>query len=142
MSDTLGQTLDFDGFECDGDWARGGFTVSDKHRQPYGIVHGGVLSSLAESVASWATWQGVKDDGNLASGQTNQTSFLRPINSGRVTAEAKARHMGRTTWVWDVEISDEEGRLCALNRMTVAVRPMPEDLVKRLEAEQTSGRTD
>ena len=42
-----------------------------------------------------------------------------------IHAEARARHRGRTTWVWDVEMRDDEGRLCALTRMTIAVRPMP-----------------
>ena len=55
-------------------------------------------------------------------GQANQTNFLRPITAGTIHGAARARHRGRTSWVWDVEITDEEGRLCALTRMTVAVR--------------------
>jgi uncharacterized protein (TIGR00369 family) len=58
-----------------------------------------------------------------ALGQSNQASFMRPISSGSVHAEARPRHRGRTTWVWDTEITDDDGRLCALVRMTVAVRP-------------------
>ena len=57
-------------------------------------------------------------------GQANQSSFLRPVAAGHVTGEA-ARHRGRTTWVWDCDLRDDEGRLCALVRMTVAVRPAP-----------------
>ena len=55
-------------------------------------------------------------------GLANATSFLRPILEGTVHAEARARHRGRTTWLWDVEITDDEGRLCAVTRMTIAVR--------------------
>ena len=62
-------------------------------------------------------------DGNTAMGMSNQTSFLRPVTEGHVNAEARARHRGRTTWVWEVELSDDAGRLCALSRVTVAVRP-------------------
>ena len=62
-------------------------------------------------------------DGNYAVGLSNQTSFLRPITEGTVHAEATRRHRGRTTWLWDVEISDDAGRLCAVSRMTIAVRP-------------------
>jgi uncharacterized protein (TIGR00369 family) len=63
----------------------------------------------------------------MAQGLSNQTSFLRPILEGTVHARAFRRHKGRTTWVWEVEITDDQGRLCALVRMTVAVRPLPAD---------------
>ena len=61
-------------------------------------------------------------DGRSAQGLSNQTSFLRPILSGTIHATARRRHRGRTTWVWEVDITDDEGRVCALVRMTVAVR--------------------
>ena len=59
----------------------------------------------------------------VAMGQSNSTSFLRPITEGHVNAVAPPPSRGRTSWVWDVEITDDEGRLCALARMIVAVRP-------------------
>ena len=62
----------------------------------------------------------VKADGESAQGLSNQTSFLRPILDGTIHAVARRRHRGRTTWVWEVEISDDEQRLCALVRMTIA----------------------
>ncbi len=92
--------------------------------QPMGLVHGGVFASIAESLSSAATVVGVIPDGNSAQGLSNQTSFLRPILSGTIHAVARRRHKGRTTWVWEVEISDDEDRLCALVRMTIAVRPL------------------
>jgi uncharacterized protein (TIGR00369 family) len=61
----------------------------------------------------------------VAMGQSNQASFLRPVSSGTVHAVATARHRGRTTWIWDCELTDDDGRLCALVRMTIAVRPAP-----------------
>ena len=75
-----------------------------------------------ESIASLATWAAVSADGKTAQGLSNQTSFLRPLLGGTIHAVARCRHRGRTTWVWEVEISDDEARLCALVRMTVAVR--------------------
>jgi len=96
--------------------------VRDELLQPAGLVHGGVYSSIAESLASMATWYAVRDDGRAAMGMSNQTSFLRPITQGTVHAEARARHRGRTTWVWEVDFTDDDGRLCALTRMTIAVR--------------------
>jgi uncharacterized protein (TIGR00369 family) len=93
--------------------------------QPFGIVHGGTFAALAETLCSLATYEAVKDEGMAAMGQSNQASFLRPISSGTIHAEARPRHRGRTTWVWDTEITDDEGRLASLVRMTIAVRPMP-----------------
>jgi 1,4-dihydroxy-2-naphthoyl-CoA hydrolase len=90
--------------------------------QPAGLVHGGVFASIAESVASIGTYWAVHGDGKLAVGLSNQTSFLRPITKGTIHAVARRRHRGRTTWVWEVDITDDDDRLCALIRMTVAVR--------------------
>jgi uncharacterized protein (TIGR00369 family) len=56
-------------------------------------------------------------------GQSNDATFLRPITEGHVNATATVRHSGRTSWVWEVEIADDAGRLCALVLVTVAVRP-------------------
>ena len=96
--------------------------VRDDIKQPAGLVHGGVFASIAESLTSIATWKAVSEDGLTAQGLSNQTSFLRPIVAGTIHATARRRHRGRTTWVWEVDIADDEGRLCALVRMTVAVR--------------------
>jgi 1,4-dihydroxy-2-naphthoyl-CoA hydrolase len=96
--------------------------VRDDLKQPMGLVHGGVYASIAESIASVATYLGVAAEGRTAQGLSNQTSFLRPILEGTIHAVARRRHRGRTTWIWEVEISDDQQRLCALVRMTIAVR--------------------
>ena len=99
--------------------------VRDELRQPAGLVHGGVFASIAETMASIATWLAVHEEGKSAQGLSNQTSFLRPIVDGTIHATARRRHKGRTTWVWEVDITDDQDRLCALVRMTVAVRDAP-----------------
>jgi 1,4-dihydroxy-2-naphthoyl-CoA hydrolase len=96
--------------------------VRDEIKQPLGLVHGGIYASIAESVTSMATWAAVQGDGKSAVGLSNQTSFVRPITEGTVHATARPRHRGRTTWIWEVEITDDADRLCALVRMTIAVR--------------------
>jgi len=96
--------------------------VLDRVKQPFGIVHGGVHCAIAESLASVGTWNAVKDQGMIAMGVSNQTSFLRPASEGELRAEAVAIHRGRTTWVWDVSVRDSADRLCAVSRMTIAVR--------------------
>jgi len=113
--------------DFDPDGARARIAVEDRHKQPYGIVHGGVYATLAESITSAATYNAIKDDGMVALGQANSTTFLRPITEGTITAVARARQRGRTTWVWDVDILDSDERVCALVRMTIAVRPMNRD---------------
>jgi 1,4-dihydroxy-2-naphthoyl-CoA hydrolase len=106
--------------------ARGRIAVADHHKQPFGLVHGGLYATLAESVCSRATGLIVGPEGKVPLGQSNNTTLLRPITAGHLNAHARRRHGGSTTWVWDVEISDDDGRLCALVRMTIAVRPRRE----------------
>src|SRR5271154_6955287 len=99
--------------------------VRDELKQPMGLIHGGVYASLAESVTSMATAAVVVPEGNMATGMSNATNFLRPITEGHIHAHAKRLHRGRTTWVWDVTMSDDAERICAVTRMTIAVRPQP-----------------
>jgi 1,4-dihydroxy-2-naphthoyl-CoA hydrolase len=99
--------------------------VRNHHKQPTGVVHGGVYASIAEALASYGTTLGVLRDGKVGLGMSNHSSFLRPIAGGTIHAEARPRHRGRTTWIWDVDLSDDEGRVCAVSRVTIAVRPLP-----------------
>src|SRR4051794_12261912 len=85
--------------------------VTDGLKQPLGLVHGGVYAVIADML----TTRG----GRAIS---NQTSFLRPVTGGTINATARRRHAGRTTAVWEIDITDERDRLCALVRMTVAQR--------------------
>lgn len=111
--------------ETSDELVRGRVPVLEHVTQPIGVVHGGVYASIAEGLASVGTNYGVAADGKLGLGMSNQSSFLRPVGSGWIHATARRRHKGRTTWIWDVELTDDEGRLCALSRVTVAVRPLP-----------------
>ena len=122
---TLEEALGLELLELDEDRAYGRFSVTDTVKQHLGVVHGGVYASLAESLASHATHLGVSKDGNAALGLSNVTNFLRPVSSGEVHGAATCLHRGRTTWVWDVQLTDGDGRLCAVSRVTVAVRPAP-----------------
>ena len=92
--------------------------------QPVGLVHGGVHASIAEALASVGTNVGVVPDGNIGLGMSNNSTFLRSISEGTIHAVARRVHRGRTTWVWDVELKDDQDRLCAVSRVTIAVRPV------------------
>jgi 1,4-dihydroxy-2-naphthoyl-CoA hydrolase len=120
---TLDDALGFDLTDLGAEHAAGHVTIDDRHRQPLGVVHGGVYAALAESIASHATAVVVMPEGQVALGLSNLTSFLRPVTAGTVRAHAERMHGGRTTWVWDVRFIDDDGRLCAISRVTVAVRP-------------------
>jgi 1,4-dihydroxy-2-naphthoyl-CoA hydrolase len=108
--------------EVSAERASGRVAVRDDLLQPAGLVHGGVYAAIAESVASTATYLSVMEDGKSALGLSNQTSFLRPITEGHINARATRRHAGATTWVWEVEMFDDQQRLCVITRMTIAIR--------------------
>ena len=120
---TLDETLGFELVTLDEASAHARVDIDERHLQPLGVVHGGVYAALAESLASHATARAVGPSGLVALGLSNDTSFFRPISSGTIRADAERLHRGRTTWVWDVRLTDDEGRLCASSRVTVAVRP-------------------
>ena len=122
---TLGNVLGFKTVESSPEAAIGRFAVEDRVRQPMGIVHGGVYAAMAEGLTSQATFEAVYPEGFIATGMSNQTSFLRPVSEGSVTAYARRIHRGRTTWVWEVEFKDDHDRLSAVCRMTIAIRPLP-----------------
>ncbi|HEY6793966.1 MAG TPA: PaaI family thioesterase [Kineosporiaceae bacterium] len=86
--------------------------VGPEHHQPHGIVHGGVYCAAVESAASFgaAIWLG--DRGHVV-GVSNQTDFLRAVREGELTATATPVHRGRLQQLWQVEITDEGGRLVA-----------------------------
>ena len=119
---TLVGVLGFEILEAEEDHARGRFAVEDRVRQPLGIVHGGAYAAAAESLVSATTYMAVAADGKVAVGQSNHTSFLRPVLEGVVHAEARRRHRGRTSWLWDVDFTDDRGRLCAVARVGLAIR--------------------
>ena len=121
---TLDGVLGFELLEVGEERVLGRMPIEDRVRQPWGVVHGGAYAAFAESLASIGTVAGVPDD-MVVMGSSNQTSFLRPASEGFVHAEARRRHRGRTTWVWNVDFTDDWGRLCALSLMTIAVRPRP-----------------
>jgi 1,4-dihydroxy-2-naphthoyl-CoA hydrolase len=125
MEETLEGTLGFEYLEGDSEHARGRFEVDNRHRQPFGIVHGGVYAAFAEGLCSSATFLSVRDQGKVAVGSSNFTSFLRPVTHGVVTADARPIHRGRTSWVWECEFTNEDGKRCAATRVTLAVIDPP-----------------
>lgn len=95
------------------------FEVRPELLQPYGLLHGGVLCSVVETVGSvaGATWFG--DRGHVV-GTSNHTNFLRAVREGILTATATPIHRGRTQQLWTVDVRDEQQRLVAKGDLRVA----------------------
>ena len=101
----------------DPDDARCKVAFRDELRQPYGILHGGVLCSVIESVASASA--AVWFDGPVV-GTSNHTNFLKATRSGVLTARSTPIHRGRSQQLWEVDVTDEQGRLVAKGQVRLA----------------------
>jgi uncharacterized protein (TIGR00369 family) len=97
--------------------------VDQRTLQPFGILHGGASVALAETVASLGATANIDRDAFAAVGLEINANHLRAITKGTVTATATPIHIGRTTHVWDVRISDDEGHAVCVSRCTIAIRP-------------------
>ncbi len=96
-------------------------TIGEVHRQPYGIVHGGVHAGLIETVTSVGAALYALTDQRSVVGLENSTSFLHAVRSGTLRATARPVARGRRTQVWEAEIRDEGGRIVATGRVRLLV---------------------
>jgi len=92
------------------------WSISERHLQPHGIVHGGVYASVVESCCSIGALLAAPA-GKQVVGVENHTSFLRPVRAGRLRARAVAVHAGRQAQLWECAILDEGNRLIATGRV-------------------------
>src|SRR3954469_2920738 len=116
--------LGLDWLELTDEFAHARFDVRDELKQPLGLLHGGVYSAVAETLASVATVLGVWKDGYGGSGMSNVASFLRPATGGTLDAVGRRRSREPDRWVWGTDFTDAQGRLYAIVEVTIAVRPL------------------
>lgn len=95
--------------------------VDHRTRQPGGFLHGGASVALAETVASLGTLLNIDRENQTAAGLEINANHIRSVRSGFVYATATSLHTGRSTFVWDIRIVDEEQQLVCVSRCTVAV---------------------
>ncbi len=95
--------------------------VDDRTRQPFGLLHGGASIALAETVASFGAAVLIDRERFVAVGLEINGNHLRAKTDGMVRATGVPVHLGRTTQVWSIEITDEEGRLVCISRCTMAI---------------------
>lgn len=111
--------------EAGPDFLRATMPVNFKTRQPAGVVHGGASVTLAETVATWAATFVVDREKFHCVGMEINANHIRPASDGLLTAVARPEHLGRTTQVWSVRITDENDKLICLSRTTIAVIAVP-----------------
>ncbi len=92
-------------------------TVADCHKQIHGIVHGGVYTTIVETLGSIGAALSAREFGRTIVGLDNHTSFLRAINEGTLTAIAEPVTAGRRTQIWSTRITDASGRVVALGQL-------------------------
>lgn len=117
---TAPQHLGMEFTEVGDDFIKGRIPVDHRTCQPYGILHGGVSVVLAETLGSVGAAYACPE-GFQAFGLDINANHLRSVPSGWVTGVASPIHIGRSTQVWQIELSDEQGRLVCVSRLTMAV---------------------
>ncbi|MBK8072514.1 MAG: hotdog fold thioesterase [Ramlibacter sp.] len=119
-SETAVAQLGIEFLEVGDDFIRARVPVDTRTRQPYGLLHGGVSVVLAETLGSCGAAYACPE-GQRAVGLDINANHLRGATSGWVTGVARPVHMGRTTHVWQIDMSDDAGRLTCVSRITMAI---------------------
>ncbi|EQC43281.1 PaaI family thioesterase [Bacteriovorax sp. Seq25_V] len=99
----------------------GTMPVKPTTHQPFGVLHGGASCVLAESLGSIASNLCVDNKTHFCVGLEINANHVRPVSSGLVTGKASIIHLGKTTHIWDIKITNEEGKLVCISRLTMAV---------------------
>ncbi|MBF0585462.1 hotdog fold thioesterase [Prosthecochloris sp. N3] len=100
--------------------------VDHRTIQRIGILHGGASLALAETVGSIAASYCIDRETSYIVGQEINANHIRPVRSGYVYAKATPHHLGRSSHVWEIKITSDEGKLVCISRFTVAVLRKPE----------------
>jgi 1,4-dihydroxy-2-naphthoyl-CoA hydrolase len=111
--------------EVGGDYLKGRMPVDQRTCQPAGVLHGGLSVALAETLASWAAAYVVDPSRFHCVGQEINANHVRAVSEGWVYAEARPRHIGKKSHVWEVKIKNENGQLVCISRVTMAVLERP-----------------
>jgi 1,4-dihydroxy-2-naphthoyl-CoA hydrolase len=115
--------LDIQITEVGPDYLEGTMPVDHRTQQPFGMLHGGATCVLTESLGSIGANMTLDPATHYAVGLEVNANHLRSVASGRVRGEARPVHLGRSTQVWEIRVTDEKGQLCAISRLTMAVLP-------------------
>ncbi|MGO1751132.1 MAG: PaaI family thioesterase [Psychroflexus sp.] len=123
VPNTLMETLDIDYIDVGDDFLTARMPVTPRVHQPDGVLHGGAMVALAESVGSAACFVFLDAQNFMIRGLEISANHIRSIASGEVFATAKFIHKGRTTQVWDIKIKDADNRLISAVKLTTITLP-------------------
>lgn len=117
----IGKVLGIEFTDIGDDFLKARMPVNDNTRQPFGILHGGANVVLAETLASVGTGRTLDRSKQRGVGLEINANHLASAKDGYVTGIARPIHLGRTTHVWDIRITNAEGKLSCISRCTMAV---------------------
>ena len=126
QKNTIGEVLDIRFEAFDENSLTASMDIDHRTHQPYGLLHGGASVVLAETVGSMASYLCIDPRKFFCVGLEVNANHLRGLRSGRVTAVARPVHIGRTTHVWDIRLTSDEGKASCISRLTMAVVPVGE----------------
>jgi 1,4-dihydroxy-2-naphthoyl-CoA hydrolase len=115
--------IEFTGFGDD--WMTARMPVDARTRQPFGILHGGASVLLAETVGSMASYLCIDSQTHYCVGLDINANHLRSVRDGWVEGKATPLHIGRSTHVWQIMITDSEQRLICVCRLTMSILSKP-----------------
>ncbi|MEJ7686165.1 MAG: hotdog fold thioesterase [Variovorax sp.] len=118
--DTAVETLGIEFLEVGDDFIRARVPVDKRTQQPFGILHGGVSVVLAETLGSCGAHYSAPE-GQRAVGLDINANHIRATTSGWVTGTARPVHRGRTTQVWQIDLTNDVGQLTCVSRITMAM---------------------
>lgn len=107
--------------EIGDDYICGKMPVDERTKQPHGLLHGGASVVLAESLGSIGANMCVNNESKVCVGLEINANHVRPVKSGFVYGKAKAVHIGGSTQIWEINITNEEQKLVCISRITMAV---------------------
>src|SRR5210317_935978 len=123
---TLMATLDIEYIDVGENFLTAKMPVNTKVHQPDGVLHGGAMVALAESVGSMASYLFLDAKNYKVRGIEIAANHVKSIASGFVYAKATVLHKGRTTQLWDIKITDDAGQLISVNKLTTIALPRNE----------------
>jgi len=124
---TIDQHLGIKITDIGDDYLTGTMPADSRTFQPYGIVHGGANVVLAESLGSMAGAHVVDIESFLCMGQEVSATHLRPVSSGLVTGTARPIHLGRRSHVWEIRLTNDQGKLSCIAKLILAIVPKKTD---------------
>lgn len=117
----MGEHLSIEFTEIGSDYVCGKMPVDHRTRQPFGILHGGASVVLAETLGSIAASCCIDITTKLCVGLDINANHVRAVKEGYVYGKATALHIGKTTHVWEIRITNEAGQLVCISRITMAI---------------------